>query len=280
MTDFIESLNRYREERQSIYALLNDIDRIVEGNKENPMSLLAELSQENAKKPLPPKDIKYIKNWIVTTAKLQKDNEIESTRLDDTVEINQSDSTIEIDNNDEDNTENANDPEAEDIIEHPVTRRRLKALSNALANKDISDVDDALLRQADTDRTKLEGQILNGRYTLEKCIGSGGMGTVYRATDLNRVESGIRTSYVAVKILRHSVDSSQIWFQNLRQEVNRFQKFNHPCIVDIHEINLDHNIAYLVMEYLSGKTLREKLHAADFEGLPLQEALPIIRGHE
>src|SRR6478609_7524221 len=53
----------------------------------------------------------------------------------------------------------------------------------------------------DPDRMKAVGDTLNGRFVLEECIGFGGMGTVYRALDLRKLEASDRKPYIAIKVL-------------------------------------------------------------------------------
>gem|GEM_PF-6831702 len=54
---------------------------------------------------------------------------------------------------------------------------------------------------AGPDRIKGIGDTLNGRFVLEECIGFGGMGTVYKALDLRKLEASDRKPYIAIKVL-------------------------------------------------------------------------------
>src|SRR5918992_1289283 len=83
---------------------------------------------------------------------------------------------------------------------------------------------------------------------LEK-IGAGGMGEVYKARDtrLNRL--------VAIKVLPQDKVADLDRKQRFVQEAQAASALNHPNIVTIHDINSDHGIDYMVMEYIAGKPL-------------------------
>jgi eukaryotic-like serine/threonine-protein kinase len=55
--------------------------------------------------------------------------------------------------------------------------------------------------EAPAERMKGVGDTLNGRFVLEECIGFGGMGTVYKALDLRKLEAADRHPYIAIKVL-------------------------------------------------------------------------------
>src|SRR5271170_823773 len=88
-----------------------------------------------------------------------------------------------------------------------------------------------------------------GIYVIESQLGAGGMGEVYRARD----ERLRRT--VAIKFILQSQDEDQERRARFLQEARAVSALNHPNIVTIHEIGTENGQDYLVMEYLSGKTL-------------------------
>ncbi|MBN2381867.1 protein kinase [bacterium] len=96
------------------------------------------------------------------------------------------------------------------------------------------------------------GQVLAKRYRIEARLGSGGMGTVYKATDLtdNRI--------LALKVLdyRGTVDESESRF---RREFRAISKCHHPHVVVVHDISSDGTILFIVMEYIKGPDLRGHL---------------------
>jgi serine/threonine protein kinase/Tol biopolymer transport system component len=102
-----------------------------------------------------------------------------------------------------------------------------------------------------------------GPYTLQALLASGGMGEVYRAADtrLNRT--------VAVKILRHDLHAGQDRHE-LRREATIVSSLSHPHICTIHDIGSEDGVDYIVMEYLEGETLQQRLTRG---ALPLGRAI-------
>ncbi len=91
-----------------------------------------------------------------------------------------------------------------------------------------------------------------GNYRVDEKVGAGGMGSVYRATDLKLGRS------VAIKTLTAVSESSQ------REALARFlreakaqSRIQHPCIVTIHQVGTAGELRYIVMEFVEGKTLKQ-----------------------
>ncbi len=97
------------------------------------------------------------------------------------------------------------------------------------------------------------GRLLDGRYQVRSRIARGGMATVYVATDL-RLERR-----VAIKIMHgHLADDSQ-FKERFIQEARSAARLAHPNVVNVFDQGQDSDMAYLVMEYLPGITLRDLL---------------------
>ena len=97
------------------------------------------------------------------------------------------------------------------------------------------------------------GRLLDGRYQVRSRIARGGMATVYLATDL-RLERR-----VAIKIMHgHLADDSQ-FKERFIQEARSAARLAHPNVVNVFDQGQDSDMAYLVMEYLPGITLRDLL---------------------
>jgi eukaryotic-like serine/threonine-protein kinase len=105
-----------------------------------------------------------------------------------------------------------------------------------------------------------------GPYEIVAPIGAGGMGEVYKARD-TRLE---RT--VAIKVLPpHTAERSDVR-QRFEREARAVSALNHPHICTLHDIGREGGIDYLVMEYLDGETLADRLKRGP---LPLDQALRI-----
>src|SRR5512134_3759322 len=92
-----------------------------------------------------------------------------------------------------------------------------------------------------------------GPYELVAPIGAGGMGEVYRAKD-TRLE---RT--VAVKVLPPHLSSSPESRQRFEREAKTISQLSHPHICALYDVGNQDGVEFLVMEYLEGETLAERL---------------------
>ena len=92
-----------------------------------------------------------------------------------------------------------------------------------------------------------------GHYRLLEPIGSGGMGVVYRARD-ERLERD-----VAIKVLRHGRVLDETARRRFRTEALALSRLNHPNIATIHDFDSDAGIDFLVMEYIPGASLDERV---------------------
>lgn len=89
------------------------------------------------------------------------------------------------------------------------------------------------------------------RYTLLEHVGSGGMADVYKAHD------ELLDRSVAVKILHSHFTHDEEFINRFRREAQAAAKLSHPNIVNIYDVGHDGGTYYIVMEYISGKTLKE-----------------------
>ncbi|MDU2066299.1 MAG: Stk1 family PASTA domain-containing Ser/Thr kinase, partial [Sporomusaceae bacterium] len=113
----------------------------------------------------------------------------------------------------------------------------------------------------------LINRTLDNRYTVLELVGGGGMAEVYRAHD------ELLDRYVAVKVLRSQFTSNEEFVRRFRREAQAAAKLSHPNIVNVYDVGRDDDIYYIVMEFISGETLKEKI---DREGiLPVETAVRI-----
>ena len=130
----------------------------------------------------------------------------------------------------------------------------------------------------DPERMKGVGDTLNGRFVLEECIGFGGMGTVYKALDLRKLEASDRKPYIAIKVLNVQFRGHPKSLITLQREAKKAQALAHPNIVTVYDFDRDGSVVYLTMEYLVGRPLSQVLRAPGFHGLPFPEVLRIVSG--
>src|SRR2546422_5615842 len=93
-----------------------------------------------------------------------------------------------------------------------------------------------------------------GRYQIRSKIGEGGMGEVYLAEDARLHRK------VALKILPIKVAADQNRLRRFEQEATAAAALSHPNIAHIYEIGEAEGVNFIAMEFVEGKTLREKIH--------------------
>jgi serine/threonine protein kinase len=120
--------------------------------------------------------------------------------------------------------------------------------------------------QAGTAPERREGRILGGRYRLVSRVDEGGAGEVWRGRD-ERLDRD-----VAVKLLGHGADAA--FRERFTEEARRAATISHPNVVTVFDQGQDGPDAYMVMEYIRGRTLREV--TAERGPLTLQEATRIV----
>jgi len=114
------------------------------------------------------------------------------------------------------------------------------------------------------------GTILGERdvdgYAILSLLGAGGMGEVYRARDLALGRE------VALKVLRRSAAASDASLRRFEEEARLASALNHPNIVTIYGVGAKDDVAYIAMELVRGRTLRDALSSGP---LPLDRAVSL-----
>jgi serine/threonine-protein kinase len=108
-----------------------------------------------------------------------------------------------------------------------------------------------------------------GRYRIDEKIGEGGMGVVYRAWD-ERLQRD-----VALKVLPQGKLGDEAIRRRFRQEALALAKLSHSNIESIHDFDTQEDVDFLVMEYVPGVTLSEKLKSG-----PLSEQEVLRHGEQ
>jgi eukaryotic-like serine/threonine-protein kinase len=101
--------------------------------------------------------------------------------------------------------------------------------------------------------TDLVGHTLLNRYYLREHIGSGGTADVYMAWD------NIRSTKMAIKILRRDYVHNPHRFQMFAKEAEFLRQLEHPNIVRLYEFERDEDIAFIVMDWVAGTNLRQAI---------------------
>jgi eukaryotic-like serine/threonine-protein kinase len=103
-----------------------------------------------------------------------------------------------------------------------------------------------------------------GPYEIQSPLGAGGMGEVYRATDVRLGRD------VAVKILPAHLSSDSAARQRFEREAKTISGLNHPNICTLYDVGHQEGLDFIVMEYLAGETLETRLGKG---ALPLEQVL-------
>jgi len=119
-----------------------------------------------------------------------------------------------------------------------------------------------------------------GRYQIFEKIGAGGMGEVFRAHDQHLDRD------VAIKVLPPGILGNESARKLFRKEALALSKLNHPNIATIHDFDSQQGVDFLVMEYIPGITLSEKLAVGPLPekkvialGIQLAEGLSAAHEH-
>ncbi|MEM7099391.1 MAG: protein kinase [Pseudomonadota bacterium] len=120
-------------------------------------------------------------------------------------------------------------------------------------------------------------KVLKSRFVLEDRVGSGGMGSVFRAKDLRKVEARDNKPYLAVKVLNNDFKKHPEAFIALEREASKSQSLRHKNIVSIFDFDKDGDTPFITMELLEGQELSDLLKAYP-SGLPQELAWPLVKG--
>ena len=99
------------------------------------------------------------------------------------------------------------------------------------------------------------GTVLRDRYVIEERLGTGGMGTVFKALDQFRGDLAETNRHVALKVLNDEICHRPEVFAKLRREFYCAQSLSHRNIVRVFELDRDGDIAFFTMEFLEGELL-------------------------
>jgi serine/threonine protein kinase len=119
--------------------------------------------------------------------------------------------------------------------------------------------------------------VIKDRFVLDKRLGEGGMGVVFRARDLRKEEARDRDPYVAIKFLSAEFRRHPEAFMALQRETRRAQALAHPNVVTVHDFDRDGTLIYMTMEFLEGEPLDRYIQRHP-QGVRFKQAWPVIEG--
>jgi len=120
--------------------------------------------------------------------------------------------------------------------------------------------------------------VLKNRFVFEQMLGAGGMGMVYKAKDLLKIEAQDRDPYVAIKVLGEEFKSHPEAFIALQRESRKTQLIAHPNIVNVFDFDKDGDTVFMTMEFLDGKPLDKLISQYKATGLPEEDTWKILEG--
>ncbi len=106
-----------------------------------------------------------------------------------------------------------------------------------------------------------------GRYEVEDELGTGGMAVVYRARD------PYMQRQVAIKVLAYQLTSDTLYQEYFQREAEVIAALEHPCIVPVFDFGRHGNQPYIVMRYMAGGSLQDRL---DKGGLKARDMAHIV----
>ena len=116
----------------------------------------------------------------------------------------------------------------------------------------------------------LVGQIVKDTYHFTEYIGRGGMADVYKVWDAQRV------IHLAAKVLHKDMALDKVFLRRFEREAETLTQLQHPHIVRSYGLQLDGRLAFLLMDFVEGESLKELIFDADGP-LPLEQIRGILR---
>ena len=161
-----------------------------------------------------------------------------------------------------------------------VTQEHMTDVSAATPIRDDSSVMNAKVvdkpHRSKTYENVGPGVTLKDRFVLVEKLGQGGMGVVYKAKDLLKVEAQDKNPFVAIKVLTDAFKKYSGSFIALQREASKAQRLAHPNIATVYDFDRDASTVFMTMEYLEGKALNQLIKEIAKKPLKREQALHII----
>jgi serine/threonine protein kinase len=119
------------------------------------------------------------------------------------------------------------------------------------------------------DASNWEGKKIGGRYQVEELLGQGGMSSVYKAFDPNLQRM------VAIKLVHPHLSSNQEFVRRFEVEATAVARLRHSNIIQVYDFNHDGNMYFMVLEFVPGETLQQRIKRLNASGrqLPVEDVL-------
>ena len=147
--------------------------------------------------------------------------------------------------------------------------KRYQSAAEILADLDAQHVQPGVLKAAEEVRGLVPGTRLGSRYVIEKLLGQGGMGTVYKAQD----EELGRT--VALKLVRPELANRPAAMEKLKQELLLASRISHKHILRIHDLGDAGGVKFISMAFVDGEDLHERIRSLG--RLPVDQAVKLAK---
>ncbi|MGB0133547.1 serine/threonine-protein kinase [Dokdonella sp.] len=131
---------------------------------------------------------------------------------------------------------------------------------------------------ADRDELPKAGDYIKDRFELTEELGRGGMGAVFRARDVRKMEALDPDPFVAIKFISGSLIGFERAFVALQREAKNAQSLNHPNIVKVFDFDRDQNLVYLTMEVVEGVALHARMRSAATNPMSAEERTHLVHG--
>jgi serine/threonine protein kinase len=122
------------------------------------------------------------------------------------------------------------------------------------------------------------GYTLRQRYVIERRLGKGGMGTVFKALDHYRCDLPEGDRHVAIKFLHQRINGRPDILSDLRREFYCAQALAHPSIVKVYELDQDEDFVFFTMEFLEGELLSGVMERLNPRKISRSSAWTLIQG--
>ena len=113
------------------------------------------------------------------------------------------------------------------------------------------------------------GRTIKNRYRVDKFLGRGGMAEVYKVEDTQR---GV---YLAMKVLFEDLAEDRVFLKRFQREAQNLAKLQHPNIVRFYRLEQEGRLAFIIMDYIDGTTLRGEIFDAS-KPLPKERIIEIL----